>query len=189
MYLERVGGLDIVPMCVPRRRPRFVSRAALNPAPDHAGQCKQCCKLCGGAHATGTEGCTRKYKVPFVVTQRRWEKKNNERSTLSQADFPDLPPPSRGQWKQQESRAKGLEFREGGAFRGKEIKPPRLLCEPGTTTQEKMNFNQEGNHQHGSSTGPSHKTPRNGSHLTLHNTKSQSAAARERAAEEELGRN
>ncbi|KAL1424467.1 hypothetical protein MTO96_020251 [Rhipicephalus appendiculatus] len=116
---------------------------ALNPAPDHAGQCKPCCKLCGGAHATGTEGCTRKYKVPFVVTQRRWEKKNNERPTLSQADFPDLPPPSRGQWKQQQEK----QGERPGIQRGRNLSKKRdksrgRSASRGTTTQEKMNFNQ-----------------------------------------------
>ncbi|KAH8022754.1 hypothetical protein HPB51_004841 [Rhipicephalus microplus] len=49
---------------------------APNPTADHAARCKPRCKLCNGAHATGTEGCTNKYKVPFVVTQRRWERRN-----------------------------------------------------------------------------------------------------------------
>lgn len=116
---------------------------APNPAPDHAGQCKPRCKLCGGAHATGTEGCTRKYKVPFVVTQRRWEKKNNERSTLSQADFPELPPPSRGQWKQQqEKQGERPGIQRGRSLSRKRDKSRGRSASRGITTQEKMNFNQ-----------------------------------------------
>ncbi|KAL1467133.1 hypothetical protein MTO96_042362 [Rhipicephalus appendiculatus] len=40
------------------------------------------------------------------------------------------------------SKAKGLEFREGGTFRRKEIKAEAAPRGRGTTTQEKMNFNQ-----------------------------------------------
>ncbi|XP_075750482.1 uncharacterized protein LOC142817331 [Rhipicephalus microplus] len=64
---------------------------APNPTADHAARCKPRCKLCNGAHATGTEGCTNKYKVPFVVTQRRWERRNAA-SAFSSQDFPQLPP-------------------------------------------------------------------------------------------------
>ncbi|KAH8031710.1 hypothetical protein HPB51_020207 [Rhipicephalus microplus] len=64
---------------------------APNPTADHAARCKPRCKLCNGAHATGTEGCTNKYKVPFVVTQRRWERRNAA-STFPSKDFPQLPP-------------------------------------------------------------------------------------------------
>ncbi|KAH8026835.1 hypothetical protein HPB51_025575 [Rhipicephalus microplus] len=64
---------------------------APNPTADHAARCKPRCKLCNGAHATGTEGCTKKYKVPFVVTQRRWERRNAA-SAFSSQDFPQLPP-------------------------------------------------------------------------------------------------
>ncbi|KAH8009913.1 hypothetical protein HPB51_021711 [Rhipicephalus microplus] len=64
---------------------------APNPTADHAARCKPRCKLCNGAHATGTEGCTNKYKVPFVVAQRRW-KRRNAASAFSSQDFPQLPP-------------------------------------------------------------------------------------------------
>ncbi|KAH8033073.1 hypothetical protein HPB51_006064 [Rhipicephalus microplus] len=69
----------------------FFACGAPNPTADHAARCKPRCKLCNGAHATGTEGCTNKYKVPFVVTQRRWERRNAA-SALSSQDFPQLPP-------------------------------------------------------------------------------------------------
>ncbi|KAH7953753.1 hypothetical protein HPB49_011964 [Dermacentor silvarum] len=66
----------------------------------HAARCKPRCKLCNGAHATGAEGCTNKYKVPFVVTQRRWERRNAG-PTFSSQDFPQLPP----QQQQQQNEA------------------------------------------------------------------------------------
>ncbi|KAH8031865.1 hypothetical protein HPB51_021054 [Rhipicephalus microplus] len=64
---------------------------APNPTADHAARCRPRCKLCNEAHATGTEACTNKYKVPFVFTQRRWERRNAA-STFSSQDFPQLPP-------------------------------------------------------------------------------------------------
>ncbi|KAH8010179.1 hypothetical protein HPB51_025614 [Rhipicephalus microplus] len=62
-----------------------------SPEADHAARCKPHCKLCNRAHATGAEGSTNNYKVPFVVTQRRWERRNTG-STFSLQDFPQLPP-------------------------------------------------------------------------------------------------
>ncbi|XP_077531183.1 uncharacterized protein LOC144143282 [Haemaphysalis longicornis] len=116
---------------------------APNPAPDHDGQCKPCCKLCNGAHATGTEGCTRKYKVPFVVTQRRWAKKINERSSLSQVDFPELSPPSRGKWKQQQQKqGETPGTRRGRSRSRKRDKSRGRSTSRGITSQEKMYCNQ-----------------------------------------------
>ncbi|KAH7977519.1 hypothetical protein HPB49_002134 [Dermacentor silvarum] len=74
---------------------------------------------------------------------RRWEKKNNERSTLSQADFPDLPPPSRGQWKQQqEKQGKRPGIQRGRSLSRKRDESRGRSASQGITTQEKMNFNQ-----------------------------------------------
>ncbi|KAH8034340.1 hypothetical protein HPB51_023344 [Rhipicephalus microplus] len=58
---------------------------APNPTANHAARCKPRCKLCNGAHATGTEGCTNKYKVLFVVTQRRWERRQRFRRKTSRS--------------------------------------------------------------------------------------------------------
>ncbi|KAH7977639.1 hypothetical protein HPB49_003112 [Dermacentor silvarum] len=72
----------------------------------HVARCKPHCKLCNGAQATGAEGCTNKYKVPFVVTERRWERRNAG-STFSSQDFPQLPP----QQQQQQNEAHLLKKR------------------------------------------------------------------------------
>lgn len=63
-----------------------------NPTTDHEAQCKPHCRLCNGPHPTGEAGCTNKYKIPFVVTKRRWERRNaaQQESILSTQDFPQL---------------------------------------------------------------------------------------------------
>lgn len=70
---------------------------APNPGPDHEMTCVPRCKLCNGPHPTGEAGCTNKYKVPYVVTRRRWERKHEaekqKQSSLNSEDFPALPPP------------------------------------------------------------------------------------------------
>lgn len=65
-----------------------------NPTQDHANACKPSCKLCNGPHPTGEAGCTNKYKVPIVVTRRRWERRvEAQRQQLpDRGDFPQLQP-------------------------------------------------------------------------------------------------
>lgn len=74
-----------------------------NPAADHAMQCRPHCRLCNGPHPTGEMDCTNKYKVPFVVTKRRWERRNaaQQGSTFSSQDFPQLRIQSQQQQQQQ----------------------------------------------------------------------------------------
>lgn len=64
-----------------------------NPGPNHEKECVPHCKLCGGKHPTGTPGCTNRYKTPYVVTRRRWERKHEAQQQpppLSLATFPQL---------------------------------------------------------------------------------------------------
>ncbi|KAH7947348.1 hypothetical protein HPB52_010478 [Rhipicephalus sanguineus] len=44
-----------------------------NPDPDH--QCSPRCKLCGGTHMTADRNCRARYKTPYVVTKRQWERR------------------------------------------------------------------------------------------------------------------
>ncbi|KAH7968858.1 hypothetical protein HPB52_011955 [Rhipicephalus sanguineus] len=46
---------------------------APNPGPDH--QCSPRCKLCGGTHMTADRNCRARYKTPYVVTKRQWERR------------------------------------------------------------------------------------------------------------------
>lgn len=59
-----------------------------NPGPDHEQRCKPNCKLCGGPHATGTKSCKNKFKTPFQVKKRQWQRKLDE----EQAKSAPLPP-------------------------------------------------------------------------------------------------
>lgn len=67
---------------------------APNPSPSHEQECKPHCKLCNGAHPTGVAGCRNRYKIPYVVTRRRWEKKHmaEQQPPLGLAQFPQLQP-------------------------------------------------------------------------------------------------
>ncbi|KAL1425353.1 hypothetical protein MTO96_019240 [Rhipicephalus appendiculatus] len=46
---------------------------APNPGPDH--QCSPRCKLCGGTHMTADRNCRARYKTPYIVTKRQWERR------------------------------------------------------------------------------------------------------------------
>ncbi|KAG0422987.1 hypothetical protein HPB47_001221 [Ixodes persulcatus] len=42
---------------------------------DQAPQCTPKCKLCGGPHITGDRECKNKFKAPYIVRRRQWERK------------------------------------------------------------------------------------------------------------------
>lgn len=69
-----------------------------NPGVNHDKDCKPKCKLCGGPHPTGATGCTNRYKTPYVVTRRRWERLNEaqEPPPLGLAEYPQLQPKTSG---------------------------------------------------------------------------------------------
>lgn len=86
--------IDVCP--TPEARVCFACGIA-NPNAEHEGVCKPRCKLCGGAHPTGDRVCKNKFKVPFVVTKRRWERRTGlEQQQLQKtkppktSDFPHL---------------------------------------------------------------------------------------------------
>lgn len=63
----------------------------LNPEEQHP--CSPRCKLCGGGHVTGDKACKARYKTPYVVRKRQWERRyaSVEESQLpSESDFPVL---------------------------------------------------------------------------------------------------
>nr|XP_050047140.2 uncharacterized protein LOC126544004 [Dermacentor andersoni] len=76
-----------------------------NPTEDH--RCAPKCQLCGGEHPTGDRTCKAKYKVPYVVRKRQWERRQAERQLLSESDFPplDKPPAARKSRTPSENRA------------------------------------------------------------------------------------
>lgn len=65
----------------------------VNPTKNHESECNPNCKLCGGKHPTGGRECKNKYKTPYVVTRRQWERKmagQQERQQLAPSEFPPL---------------------------------------------------------------------------------------------------
>lgn len=57
-----------------------------NPGEGHEENCKPRCKLCGGPHPTGAPGCGNRYKMPYQVKRRRWERSQKE----DKEEFPPL---------------------------------------------------------------------------------------------------
>ncbi|XP_065293053.1 uncharacterized protein [Dermacentor albipictus] len=64
----------------------------VNPSEDHKHECKPKWKLCGGQHPTGERECKNKYKMPYVVKKRQWERKME---TVQQQPDPESFPPLR----------------------------------------------------------------------------------------------
>ncbi|XP_037564885.2 uncharacterized protein LOC119444583 [Dermacentor silvarum] len=63
-----------------------------NPRGGHERECKPKCKLCGGQHTTGERECKNKYKMPYVVKKRQWERKME---AMQQQQDPESSPPRR----------------------------------------------------------------------------------------------
>ncbi|KAH7932535.1 hypothetical protein HPB52_024383 [Rhipicephalus sanguineus] len=47
-----------------------------NPPDDH--RCEPVCQLCGKGHLTGDRKCKAKYKIPYLVKRRQWERRMRE---------------------------------------------------------------------------------------------------------------
>ncbi|CAN8031092.1 unnamed protein product [Ixodes persulcatus] len=62
----------------------------LNPPAEHA--CTPACGVCGKAHPTGDQKCRKKFKTPYIVLQKSWEKKRNKQDLLKMGEenFPKL---------------------------------------------------------------------------------------------------
>lgn len=58
-----------------------------NPTEGH--DCKAKCRICGGPHPTGDRDCKHRYKIPYVVTRRQWERKMEEQRARRQLADPD----------------------------------------------------------------------------------------------------
>ncbi|XP_050038266.1 uncharacterized protein [Dermacentor andersoni] len=63
---------------------------ANNPVDGH--ECTPKCKLCGGQHPTADRECKNKYKTPYVVTKRQWERKMAEQRVQQQLASGEFPP-------------------------------------------------------------------------------------------------
>lgn len=52
-----------------------IACGAANPNAEHADHCKPRCQLCNGSHVTGAKECANRYKIPYIVKRRQWERK------------------------------------------------------------------------------------------------------------------
>ncbi|KAH7939720.1 hypothetical protein HPB52_016398 [Rhipicephalus sanguineus] len=69
---------------------------AANPPQDH--QCKPTCQLCGGNHQTAYKACRARYKTPYLVKRRQWERERQQQ----QADCPTDPTPDNNSLEQRD---------------------------------------------------------------------------------------
>ncbi|CAN7998796.1 unnamed protein product, partial [Ixodes hexagonus] len=116
---------DVCPR--PKER-RCKGCGTLNPPVEHA--CTPTCGLCGKAHPTGDRKCREKFKTPYIVLQRRWGKKENERDLYlkrGEENFPRLPggascsrSRSRAEGRRSRSTSRAGERQRSRSRRGKE---------------------------------------------------------------------
>ncbi|KAL1468316.1 hypothetical protein MTO96_025542 [Rhipicephalus appendiculatus] len=66
-----------------------------NPSPDH--QCNPSCQLCGGEHLTANRKCKARFKMPYIVKRRRWERQRQREEEIlaSEATKEEVGRPSR----------------------------------------------------------------------------------------------
>ncbi|KAM7294301.1 hypothetical protein ISCGN_023809 [Ixodes scapularis] len=55
-----------------------------NPLPEH--RCEPKCLLCGKGHVTGDRKCKAKYKIPYLVKRRQWERRIREEEEAAAAE-------------------------------------------------------------------------------------------------------
>ncbi|CAN7943584.1 unnamed protein product, partial [Ixodes pacificus] len=55
-----------------------------NPPPEH--RCAPKCLLCGKGHVTGDRKCKAKYKIPYLVKRRQWERRMREEEEAAAAE-------------------------------------------------------------------------------------------------------
>lgn len=63
-----------------------------NPKEGHT--CTPKCKLCGDKHLTGDKQCRARYKTPYVVRKRQWERRKAEEQLTQAWNFPPLDTPA-----------------------------------------------------------------------------------------------
>lgn len=66
-----------------------------NPSEAHAEDCKPRCKLCNGPHPTGAPGCSNRFKMPYLVKKRRWDRArptSPKRVSIASGNPAEFPP-------------------------------------------------------------------------------------------------
>lgn len=90
-----------------------------NPDEDHETRCKPKCQLCGGQHVTGGQECTNRFKTPYVVRRRRWERRQQEQKECGE-DFPPL--------RRERSVSRGPQSRARSSASGRQGRSPSRLA-------------------------------------------------------------
>lgn len=111
-----------------------------NPGEGHNERCKPRCKLCGGQHATGEKECSNRFKVPYIVKKRQWERRmESHRKQINQpateADFPPLNQTAAGHRSRSRSRG-GNVNRERSVPRGHQGRSSSRQPAPGNRRWE-----------------------------------------------------
>ncbi|KAH7940348.1 hypothetical protein HPB52_023535 [Rhipicephalus sanguineus] len=94
--------------------------------PDREHQCSLKCTLCGGSHLTADKTCNAKYKTPYVIRKRLWERRMAQESSTQPND-----PPLRESKKPSRSRSRP----GAGRSRSRSRSTPR-----GHPTTDKVSF-------------------------------------------------
>lgn len=86
--------------------------------------------MCGGAHLTGDRACKNKFKVPFVVTRRQWERKAEQEQQQQQKErlpnASEFPP-----WHTRKESRPRSESRQRSASRGRNASRHRTPSQRG----------------------------------------------------------
>ncbi|KAH7964515.1 hypothetical protein HPB51_027247 [Rhipicephalus microplus] len=109
---------------------------APNPGPNH--QCSTHCKLCGGAHMTADRNCRARYKTPYIVTKRHWERRRaNEEAEATATNYSTSKPHSRSRTPSRSdsrSRSRTPEPRKQQQRRARSLTPGRTPTRDAKTT-------------------------------------------------------
>ncbi|KAL1446622.1 hypothetical protein MTO96_044520 [Rhipicephalus appendiculatus] len=62
-----------------------ICRGCRMPNPPETHECKARCQLCDEDHPTADRTCKSRYKTPFLVRKRRWERARQEQENASSA--------------------------------------------------------------------------------------------------------
>lgn len=106
---------DVCPQ--PNARVCFACGKA-NPGANHDNECTPRCKLCGGPHPTSSPGCTNKYKTPYLVKKRQWDRRkvtSPQRERIPRKDDASFP---RLSHQQQRGRSRSCSRRRRSASSG-----------------------------------------------------------------------
>ncbi|KAH9383666.1 hypothetical protein HPB48_025418 [Haemaphysalis longicornis] len=84
-----------------------ICRGCGTPGPTADHTCDPKCSLCGGNHLTADKACKARFKTPYVVRRRRWEKKQSDQGDYERGRSRDKTGPAGGPHRSSSSRRPG----------------------------------------------------------------------------------